>query len=113
MAFFRHLLHGDLVIADRGFDIANELAFYGTSLAIPPFTKGKPQLSQREVELSRKLSQVRIHVERAIGRLKHYKILQCTPPIVLLKRPHETELCTIDKILITCCALCNLHPPLV
>ena len=111
--FLRHLIHGDLVIADRGFDIADELALVGASLAIPPFTKGKSQLSQREVELSRHLSHVRIHVERAIGRIKRYRILQSTLPIVLLKRPHETELCTIDKILITCCALSNLHPPLV
>jgi len=30
-------MHGDLVLADRGFDIADALACYG---AIPPFTKG-------------------------------------------------------------------------
>ena len=109
----QHLIYGDLVLADRGCDISDELALIGASLAIPSFTKGKPQLSQREVELSRHLSHVRIHVERAIGRIKRYRILQSTLPIVILKRSHETELCTIDKILITCCALSNLHPPLV
>ena len=46
----RHLKYGDLVLADRGFDIADDLAVVGASLAIPPFTKGKPQLSQQEVE---------------------------------------------------------------
>ena len=74
--FLQHLIHRDLVLADRGFDISDKLALVGTSLAIPPFTKGKPQLSQREVELSRHLSHIRIHVERAIGRIKCYKILQ-------------------------------------
>ena len=49
-------------MTDRGFDIADELALVGASLAIPPFTKGKPQLSQREVESARALSHVRIHV---------------------------------------------------
>ena len=38
----RLIHHGDLVIADRGFDIADELAFVGATLKIPPFTKGKP-----------------------------------------------------------------------
>ena len=37
----RHLKYGDLVLADRGFDIADDLAMVGASLAIPPFTKGK------------------------------------------------------------------------
>ena len=107
------LHHGDMVIADRGFDIGDELVFVGATLEIPPFTKGKPQLSQREVENARTLSRVRIHVERAIGRLKNYKVLKSTLPINLLKRPHETDLATIDKILITCAALTNLHPPLI
>ena len=111
--FLEHIQHGDLVLADRGFDIRDELALIGASLAVPPYTKGKSQLSQREVELSRALSHVRIHVERAIGRIKYYKILHSILPISLIKRPHETEICTIDKILISCAALSNLQPPLV
>ena len=111
--FLEKLMHGDLVLADRGFDISNELALRGATLAIPPFTKGKSQLSQREVEESRSLSRIRIHVERAIGRLKIYKMLHCNLPITLVKRPHEKPYATIDKILIVCSALCNLHPPLI
>lgn len=111
--FLDKLMHGDLVLADRGFDISDELALRGATLAIPPFTRGKPQLSQREVEESRSLSRIRIHVERAIGRLKTYKILHCTLPITLVKRPYEKSYATIDKILIVCSALCNLHPPLI
>ena len=109
----KHLKHGDLILADRGFDIADDLALLGASISIPPFTKGKPQLSQREIEFSRQLSSIRIHVERAIGRMKNYKILHTTLPISLIKREHETEFATIDKIVFVCAALCNLHPPLV
>ena len=43
--FYRKLLPGDLVLADRGFDITDELALHGASLAIPSFTKGKDELS--------------------------------------------------------------------
>ena len=111
--FLDKLMHGDLVLADRGFDISEELALHGATLAIPPFTKGKLQLSQREVEESRNLSRIRIHVERAIGRLKYYKILHSTLPIALVKRPYETNYATIDKILIVCSALCNIQPPLI
>ena len=109
----RHLKYGDLVLADRGFDIVDDLAMVGASLAFPPFTRGKPQLSQREVEFSRQLSNVRIHVQKAIGRIKTYKILNSTLPIRLIKHDHETEITAIDKIVFVCAALSNLHPPLV
>ena len=104
---------GYQVLADCGFDIAEEIALRGTTLAIPPYTKGKQQLSQREVEESRRLSRVRIHVEHAIGRLKTYKLLHTTLPIAHIKRPQDTSYAIIDKILIVCAALCNIHPPLV
>ena len=110
--FLDKIIHGDLVLADWGFDIAEDLGLRGASLAIPAFTKGKPQLLQREVERSRKLSNVRIHVERAIGQIKCYKILQNIFPISLLKTSQEEDYATIDKILIVCAALCNLKPPL-
>ena len=42
----QHLVHGDLVLADQGFDISDELALVGAFLAIPSFTKGKLQLLQ-------------------------------------------------------------------
>nr|XP_033935167.1 uncharacterized protein LOC117443306 isoform X2 [Pseudochaenichthys georgianus] len=53
----------DEVLADRGFLIRDELAAYGATLRIPHFTKGKKQLSAQEVDTSRHISRVRIHVE--------------------------------------------------
>ena len=63
--------------------------------------------------MSRDLSHVRVHVERAIGRLKYFKLLQSTLPITLNKRPHEIEYATIDKIVLVCAAISNLRPPLI
>ena len=75
--FFNLLEAGDTVLADRGFTIADDLAVHGVKLEIPAFTRGKAQLSQRDVELSKQLSKVRIHVERVIGNLKNkYTILK-------------------------------------
>lgn len=100
------LLPGDLVLADRGFTIQDSVGFYCAEVKTPPFTKGKKQLSRREVDWSREISHVRIHVERVIGVLKQkYTILQGTIPITMLK--DDTD-CTIDNIVTTCAALCNL-----
>ena len=51
--------------------------------------------------------------ERAIGRLKNYSILSSTLPVSILKTSNDVSYATIDKILITCAALSNLHPCLV
>lgn len=96
---------GDQVLADRGFLIADDLAVRHCSLAIPAFTRGKKQLSRLEVEKSRKLARARIHVERAIRRVKVFKILSATMPISLLEYSNE--------ILTVCCALTNLRPKLI
>lgn len=103
--FYDKLEIGDLVLADRGFLIADELAARGVTLAVPAFAKGKLQFSQREIETSRRLSKARIHVERAIERIKRFHILKQTMPISLL--PHS------DAILTICASLTNLMPKLV
>ena len=46
----KNLLPGDIVLADRGFDIEESVALYGASLQIPAFTRGKDQLSAEDVE---------------------------------------------------------------
>ena len=49
-------VYGDTVLADRGFNISEDLALFGATLASPILTKGKSQLSQQEVECSQKLA---------------------------------------------------------
>ena len=64
------------VMADRGFLIEGVLNDMGVKLHMPSF-KGsdRPQLSAREVFSSEKISNVRIHIERAIQRIKTFHIL--------------------------------------
>lgn len=90
----------DEVLADRGFLIRDELAACGAILRIPHFTKGKKQLSALEVDTSRQLSRVRIHVERVIGRWKNFKILQTVIPV--------SQVDMLDDVVIVCGALTNL-----
>ena len=69
---------GDLVLADRDFNLLDEIASARAALKIPCFTKGKSQLSQCEVDTSRQRFNVYIHVERIIGRLKKFRYPQTT-----------------------------------
>ena len=80
-----HLLPGDVILADRGFNIHDSVNMYCGEVKLPPFTKGKKQLSKAQVDYSRQLSQVRIHVERIIGVIRQkYTILQSTRLLTLL-----------------------------
>ncbi|CAC5397538.1 unnamed protein product [Mytilus coruscus] len=99
--------HGDQVLADRGFFyISKELANKSATLVIPAFTRGKKkQLSAKEVEQTRKIVHVRIHVERAIQRLKNFNILSSNMSMCMV--PHS------DSIVTICSAICNLQPKLV
>ena len=67
--FFEKISIGDCILADRWFTFKEELAAVGATLKIPQFTKGKSQLSGKKVDTSCQLSNVRIHVERVIGKI--------------------------------------------
>ena len=57
------LLPGDVVLADRVFNIAEVVGLKQAEIYPPAFTKGKGQLSALEVEETRSIANVRIHVE--------------------------------------------------
>ena len=84
--FFSYLEPGD-VLADCGFTIADDVAVHGAKLEIPAFTRGKKQLTQREVELSKQLSMVCIHVERIIRLFKNKYTLKRT----YTSKPTQTQ----------------------
>ena len=72
---------GVSMMADRGFTIADKLAALNIDLNIPPFLEMKGQFSPSEMKEGRKIASLRIHVERAIGRLKSYQILNGVIPL--------------------------------
>ena len=102
------LLPGDQILADRGFTVGVSVGLHCAELVIPPFTRGKKQLSRVEIERSRQLSRLRIHVERVIGSLRQkYTILQSILPVKLLMHDDVPGTCTLDKIVVVCSARCN------
>lgn len=95
----------DVIMADRGFPIQNDLLLRHAKLYIPPPSSGLEQHSRKDVLKTKKIANARIHVERAIGRLKWFTILKNVLPISLVP--------LADDIIVVCAALCNLLDPLV
>jgi hypothetical protein len=105
---------GDLILADRGFDISETVGSLCAQVNIPAFTRGKDQLSACDVETTRKVANVRIHVERVIGLVRQkYSFLSGTIPVTMLMNPDEENVTTIDKTAFVCCALINWNQSIV
>ena len=103
--FYDFVQNGDMVMADRGFTIEEELPTRGATLKIPAFTKNKKKIPAKDVHNSRKISNVRIHVERVIGRTKKFKILNS---IILIKMVD-----LLGSVMVFICALVNLSNSVV
>ena len=103
--FFELLERGDEIMADRGFQIKEELMLRFCHLSVPPGARVKAQMTTAECNKTKKIANLRIHVERAINRIKTYRILKTTLPITML---HHA-----DDIIRVCAALCNLKPQLI
>jgi len=93
---------GDLILADKGFLISDILPD-GVSLNIPPFLTSS-QFTPSEVEKTKSIARARIHVERAISRLKGFKILSHIPKSLFKKSSLVFQLCA---------SLVNFQNPLI
>lgn len=98
----KQMVPGDLVLADKGF-LIKELLPAGVHINIPPFLT-TPQFTESQVLETQRIARARIHVERAIRRIKCYNILQ--------RIPHHYN-SQISVIFQTCAALCNFQYPLI
>ena len=71
---------GDEVMADRGFEIEENLP-PDVSLNIPPFLGDQQQFSEEDEIKTRRIAKQRIHIERTIQRIKSSRILKHDLPI--------------------------------
>ena len=92
-------------MADRGFTIESDLKELKVDLNIPSFLGGRAQLTAAEVQESPTIVSVRIHVERAIQRVKKFKVIRNEIPLTL----HGLG----NQLWTVCCLLCNFLPPLI
>ncbi|KAK5648114.1 hypothetical protein RI129_003006 [Pyrocoelia pectoralis] len=93
---------GDLILVDKGF-LIKDLLPQGVHLNIPPFLT-TPQFTEAQVYETRQIAKARIHVERAIRRIKCYNILQIIP---------QHYMSQISVIFQLCAALTNFQYPLI
>ena len=65
---------GDAIMADKGFDIQNDLKKLGLQLNIPPFLKDKVGFEEDDVIKTQTIARHRIHTERGICKVRMFQI---------------------------------------
>ena len=95
---------GDDIIADRDFDIADDMPA-GVGLNIPPFLNGASQLSLNAENETQKIAALRVHVERAVQRIKCFRIIKNVFPLKMSS--------DLNKIWVICSYLTLFFPPLI
>ena len=92
-------------MADRGFQIQEDILLHFCNLQVRPGARAKSQMTKKEVQKTKETANLRIHVERAINRVKNCRILKGTFPITMMKH--------VDEIVLVCAALCNVKNVLI
>lgn len=103
--FYDILEDYDEVMADRGFPIAMELNTRHCTLRVPKGRRGIDQFAKEDIHQIKQVANTRIHVERAIKRIKTFVILQGDVTFAVLPQ--------MSDIMLICCAICNTLPPLI
>lgn len=89
-------------MADKGFTIEYILPL-GVSLNIPPFLGMSDQMSAEHVIATQEISSLRIHVERAINKVKNFLIFEGVIPLSLFR--------VVNQMWCVCAMLCNIQDP--
>ena len=109
----KHLLPGDLVLADRGFTVQESVGLYCAELKIPEFSRGKSRLEQKSVNETGEIATVCIHVGRVIGLLPNkFTFIRGILPIKMIMKTDDGT-CKLTHVLTICSALCNLSSSVI
>lgn len=95
----------DQVMVDKGFNIGDLLVGRQSELVHPPFLNDKGKFSATNIRKTSDIAKARIHVERAIARIKDFRIIQGNIPLTIKDQ--------IDDIFIIIAAINNIGPCLV
>ena len=86
---------GDEIMADKGFKIHDMLIPYDVRLNVPPFLQSNTQMAASDVLITKNIARLRVHVERAIGRVKDYCILEGTLPASMWDSVNDIIICML------------------
>ena len=99
------MLTGDVVMADKGFDIGDEQKKVNMELNIPPFLADQSAFSEGDVIKTQTVAQHRIHIERTIGKVHRFRIFASEIPVTMFG--------IINQIWTVCCILSNFIEPIL
>ena len=97
--------NGDSIMADKGFNIGSELKELGLELNFSPFLKGNPGFQEHDVIKTQTITQHRVHVERAIGKAKRFRIFHSVIPVAMFG--------SVIQIWTVACLLSNFQAPIL
>ena len=95
---------GDSVMADKGFTIEDLLPL-GVSLNIPPFLGSSNKMPAQDVICTQEIASLRIHVERAINKIKNFRIWDGVVPL------HQFGV--VNQMWTVCAILCNAQSNII
>ena len=94
----------DSIMADKGFTIQDLLPL-GVSLNIPPFLGSSAQMPATDVVRTQEIASLRIHVERAINKIKNFHIWDGVVPL------HQFGI--VNQMWAVCAILCNAQSNII
>lgn len=95
----------DCVMADKGFDIGEDLKKINLCLNIPPFLRDQTAFTESDVIKTQTIAKHRIHIERAIGKVRRFRIFSNEIPVNMFG--------IINQIWTVCCTLSNFMDPIL
>lgn len=95
----------DDIMVDRGFFIDDLCESHAVGIVRPPFTGKEPQMTHGDAVKTADIARARVHVERAIQRIKIFKTFNSVISWDML--PH------IDRLFTVACGLTNLCAPIL
>lgn len=96
---------GDSIMADKGFNIQDLLDEVHVKLNIPPFLGMYDQMAGGDVLRTQSIAAERIHVERAINKIKSFHIFDQVIPLSLMG--------SINQIWTVCALLTLFQEPII
>ena len=91
-------------MADKGLKIEDVLPL-GVTLNIPPFLGMADQMPAEDVVKTQEIASLRIHVERAINKIKNFLIFEGVIPF--------SQFGIVNQMWCVCTMLCNFQDPII